>query len=60
MYYDEQVVNGVLCYRLSPKGDWYPLSVQELTKRVIELTMTLKDHQRVQYPSNIKGDNTND
>ena len=25
MYYAEQIVNGVLCFRNTPDGEWYPV-----------------------------------
>lgn len=36
MYYEEQVQNGVLCYRSSPDGEWIKMSA-ELTAMLLEL-----------------------
>lgn len=35
MFYEEQIVNGVLCSRTSPGGEWKPFTPEELTKRLI-------------------------
>ncbi len=37
MYYDEQVINGVLCHRGAPNGKWIPFTVEQLTARLQEL-----------------------
>ncbi len=41
MIYEEQIVDGVLCWRMSPRdckgyGDWVQKSPQELTALVLE------------------------
>jgi hypothetical protein len=36
MYYEEQVVNGVLCYRTSPRGCWNRVSAETLTTRLVK------------------------
>lgn len=38
MYYEEKVVNGVLCWRGSPDGEWHPISQTELTMRLVTST----------------------
>lgn len=38
MYYEEKVINGVLCYRGTPDGEWTEFSKQTLTKRLMEYT----------------------
>lgn len=35
MYYEEKVVNGVLCYRSGPRDEWTPFTAQQLTDRVV-------------------------
>ena len=42
MYYQEKIVNGILCYKDTPKGKWMPLSIQELSKRVVSAELTLR------------------
>lgn len=37
MYYEEQVRNGVLCYRSTPDGEWAPMSAERLTAMLLEL-----------------------
>lgn len=37
MYYEEQVQNGVLCYRSSPNGEWIQMSAERLTAILLEL-----------------------
>lgn len=32
MHYEERVVNGVLCWRGTPNGEWQPVSAERLTK----------------------------
>ena len=34
MYREEEVINGVLCVRHTPSGEWKPLSPEELTERI--------------------------
>ena len=36
MYYEEQMVNGILCRRSTPNGEWVPLTLQELSERVVK------------------------
>lgn len=36
MYYEEKVVNGVLCSRTSPGGDWVPMTAEVLTAKLLE------------------------
>ena len=38
MYYDEQVIGGVLCYRSTPNGEWIPFTSKELTEKYMELS----------------------
>ena len=42
MLYEEKIVDGVLCWRMSPRdckgySDWIPKTAQELTALVLEL-----------------------
>lgn len=32
MYYEEKIIDGVLCKRYSPTGDWIPFTPEELTR----------------------------
>lgn len=37
MYYKEKIVNGVLCYKQTPDGEWIEFTKEMLTKRIINL-----------------------
>lgn len=37
MYYEETVINGVLHFRISPKGVFEPYSSESLTNLIVEL-----------------------
>lgn len=37
MYYDEKVIDGVLCYRTHPDGEWNQLSPKAMTERIVGL-----------------------
>ena len=41
MYYEEKVIDGVLHYKTTPSGKWKPLSLEALTKRVINAEKAL-------------------
>lgn len=43
MYYEEKIVNGVLCSRTSPHGNFVPLSAEKLTKKVLDMQQRLND-----------------
>lgn len=42
MYYEERVINGVLCCRSSPNDDFRPMSIQALTAKVVILEGNLR------------------
>ena len=35
MYYVEQVIDGVLCYRTQPHGKWHAVSREAMQKRML-------------------------
>jgi hypothetical protein len=35
MYYKEEVINGVLCWKGTPGGEWIPFTPEQLTKRLM-------------------------
>lgn len=37
MYYAEKIINGILCCKHTPKGEWIPLTPEQLTKKIQEL-----------------------
>ncbi len=38
MYYEELMINGVMCYRSTPNGEWRVFTVDKLHTRIAELT----------------------
>lgn len=51
MYYEEQVINGVLCWRGSPDGGWEPKTLQQLTEMVLEARRTRQTVEQVYEPA---------
>jgi hypothetical protein len=43
MFYEESIINGILCYRTHPRGAWRPLDRIQLTIRIMELKARLED-----------------
>lgn len=43
MYYEETIINGVLCFRNTPKGEWIKFSDIELTNEILRLKEKLKE-----------------
>lgn len=41
MYYIEQIVDGVLCYRLIPDGPWHEMTKEQLTNKIMKLQQEL-------------------
>ena len=44
MYYDEQVINGVLCHRGLPDGEWIPFTAEQLTQRLVAALQPATPH----------------
>jgi hypothetical protein len=42
MYYEEQIINGILCYRNSPTSDWIEMTPKQLTSRIKKLKKEIK------------------
>jgi len=36
MYYEEKVINGILCYRFSPDAEWKEFTAEKLTMRLLK------------------------
>lgn len=36
MFHEEKIINGVLMWRSTPNGEWLPVSLEVVTKRLIE------------------------
>ena len=45
MFYEEKVVDGVLCCRGTPNGMWTPLSAYSLTGKILDLQRQLNDYR---------------
>ena len=42
MYYEEQIIDGILCYRCSPVGGWTEFSIESLSERAYNDRQKLK------------------
>lgn len=42
MYYEEKLIDGVLCYRCSPVGGWTEFSIESLSERAYNDRQKLK------------------
>lgn len=45
MYYDEQVINGVLCHRGTPNGEWIPFTLESLTLSLVASRVQLNSRE---------------
>lgn len=43
MFYQEKVINDILCVRYTPNGNWHQLTLEQLTKRVIDAEFKLNN-----------------
>lgn len=41
MYYKEQIVNGILCYKNTPDGEWIEKTKEQLTKKITQLKVDM-------------------
>jgi hypothetical protein len=37
MYYVEEIINGVLCFKSTPNGEWRALTPEQLTDKIVKL-----------------------
>ena len=42
MYYEEKIIDGILCYRCSPVGGWTEFSIESLSERAYNDRQKLK------------------
>lgn len=54
MYYKEEIINGILCFKLTPNGEWKEVSkrvlcerVKEAEKKVFELTQLVNKMKKI-------------
>ena len=43
MYFEEKIIDGVLCFRTTPKAQFQPYTAEMLTKKIVKLTSELKE-----------------
>ena len=43
MYYEEKIIDGVLCYRYTPKGEFRPMSAERIVKRIKDFEMLIAE-----------------
>ena len=43
MYFKEKMINGILHYQLSPKGEWHEFSIEKLSERIIKMQSAIDD-----------------
>ena len=43
MHYEEKIVAGTYCYRHDSKGEWKPMSNEQLTKKITALQKEVKE-----------------
>jgi len=43
MYYEEKVIDGVLCWRNKPGGQWTPFANAQLTARLLNMEDRISD-----------------
>ena len=46
MYYEEKVIDGVLCWRGSPDGEWSRKTTEQLTQMLIDTKRQLARYKR--------------
>lgn len=43
MYYEEAVINGILCSRGTPDGEWIPLSIESLSAQLLAARIRIEE-----------------
>ena len=43
MYYEEQMINGVMCYRTDPDGEFTPYTLEALSQRYESMKEEIND-----------------
>ena len=47
MYYEEKVINGVLCHRNTPNGEWIQFTLESLTMALIAMRGQVESRDKV-------------
>ena len=42
MYYKEEIVDGILCYKHTPDGEWIPMSPEKMTRKIMQLRIEVE------------------
>lgn len=42
MFYEEKIINGVLCWRSTPDGKFTPFTMEQLSNRVKDLEAVIR------------------
>ena len=37
MFYEEQIINGMLMFRHTPDDEWMPYSIEDMSKRIVDI-----------------------
>ena len=51
MYYEEKVINGILCWRGDPHGEWHEMDYVELLNHYDMLSNRSRSHPRLESDS---------
>ena len=54
MYHEEKVINGVLCWRGTPDGEWQQYTAEALTIALVSERERSKDLERLALKANEK------
>ena len=43
MYHEERIINGILCWRGTPTGEFIPYSNEQLIGKILQLVESMKN-----------------
>jgi hypothetical protein len=46
MYYKEEIIDGILCRKYTPEGEWKQFTAEELSERIVKLKKQLYDSSK--------------
>lgn len=41
MYYKEEIINGIMCFKHSKDGEWIPLCQKKLTRKILKMQLEI-------------------
>jgi len=47
MYYQEKIINGILCYRHYPNDNWEEFSKEQLTQKLIVFQLEIEKLKQI-------------